>query len=104
MGYDKEFKADWDDEKSRLCKEIKDRGYLIEEVARSVLKDTPAYYTHPRYPDQTRAVGRHNNRFFTLVFEETEDELGEHNHWVTYWAADKWEIDYYYECGGKTDG
>jgi len=53
------------------------------------------------YPNQSRAIGKHENKFYTLVFEEVQDELGEYIHLVTYWKSEPTEIDYYFSSGGK---
>ncbi len=95
MGYDSERKLEWDDEKSNLLKEV--RGFHLVEVAYEILSDRFGKYSHPNYPDQTRAVGLIGGVYYTLAFEEVVDELGSFIHLVTYWKSEEWEIGKAYE-------
>ena len=91
MGYDDEFGLEWDDRKSEICQ--KRRGLALEEVGRQLLSNPVSTYSHPEYPDQLRAVGQISEVFYTLVFEDIDDDYGGYTHLVTYWRSERWEIE-----------
>lgn len=97
MGSDEDYQLEWNDEKSDLCR--KRRGFSLREVAIGIFSSYYAEYTVEQYPTQSRAVGKHKNKFYTLVFEEVKDELGEYIHLVTYWQSEDFEINYYFSLG-----
>ncbi len=90
MGFDESMGLEWDDEKSSLCK--RRRGYLLQDLAKMVFASPVGEYTHRDYPEQIRLVGMADSKFYTLVFEEIEDDLGYYKHLITYWESEEWEV------------
>ena len=81
----------WDPKKDE--EHIEKRGIGFKKVAKLLLGDHVTM-PNPGYPGQVKAVGRLDNKYWTLVIELHQDDLGELIWCSNFWESTKEEKEY----------
>ena len=84
----------YDDQKDAELK--KRRGVGFEDVV-SIFFKTHYWELKNDDPEQYLAIGELDGRFWSVVYEEWEDELGELVWLVTFWPSTPKEVERYYQ-------
>ena len=78
------MRFDYDPKKGGKLK--RERGRDFDEIQEIFLH--PHYLDHRNDdPEQWRAVGWSKGQLYTVIYEDREDEQGQHRHLVTLWKA-----------------
>ncbi len=83
----------YDDQKDAELQ--KRRGVGFEDVV-SIFFNTHYWELKNDDPEQYLAIGERDDRFWSVVYEELEDELGELVWLVTFWPSTAKEVERYY--------
>lgn len=84
----------YDDQKSAELRQRRNVGF--EDVVRVFFK-THYWELRNDNPEQYLAIGELDDHFWSIVYEEWEDELGELLWLITFWPSTPREVERYYK-------